>query len=106
MRNGVLIEEGMPIDILNKYGLDTLEETFLRLCSYQDKNNVYLLLIYLNLIIVHKIYIVNTQFLSSRVSCPYKAVTKSTTSFRIRFTLFNLHLRDTLNTINRVKSIL
>lgn len=42
MRNGVLIEEGTPKEILDKYGSDTLEEAFLALCRKQIKNKVFL----------------------------------------------------------------
>jgi len=38
MRNGVLLEEGAPKDIISKYGSDSLESVFLTLCSYQDTN--------------------------------------------------------------------
>lgn len=38
MRNGVLIEEGAPKDIISKHGADSLESAFLTLCSYQDTN--------------------------------------------------------------------
>jgi len=38
MRNGVLVEEGAPQDIISKYGADSLESAFLTLCSYQDTN--------------------------------------------------------------------
>lgn len=42
MRNGVLIEEANPMDILIKHGSETLEEAFLMLCCNQEKNNVLL----------------------------------------------------------------
>jgi len=35
MRNGLIIEEAPPQDILVKYGTDTLESAFLKLCSNQ-----------------------------------------------------------------------
>jgi len=35
MRNGLIIEEGPPQDILVKYGTDTLESAFLMLCCNQ-----------------------------------------------------------------------
>jgi len=35
MRNGLIIEEGPPQDILVKYGTDTLESAFLTLCCNQ-----------------------------------------------------------------------
>lgn len=38
MRNGVLVEEGAPEDIISKYGADSLETAFLTLCSNQDAN--------------------------------------------------------------------
>ncbi|XP_060879231.1 ABC transporter G family member 23-like isoform X2 [Metopolophium dirhodum] len=38
MRNGVLVEEGAPKDIISKYGADSLESAFLTLCSKQDAN--------------------------------------------------------------------
>jgi len=38
MRNGVLVEEGAPEDIISKYRADSLESAFLTLCSNQDTN--------------------------------------------------------------------
>jgi len=38
MRNGVLVEEGAPQDIISKYEADSLESAFLTICSYQDTN--------------------------------------------------------------------
>ncbi|XP_016664258.1 ABC transporter G family member 20 [Acyrthosiphon pisum] len=38
MRNGVLVEEGAPEDIISKYGADSLESAFLTICSNQDLN--------------------------------------------------------------------
>jgi len=38
MRNGVLVEEGSPQEIIFKYEADSLESAFLTLCSYQDSN--------------------------------------------------------------------
>lgn len=35
MRNGLIVEEGPPQDILVKYGTDTLESAFLMLCCNQ-----------------------------------------------------------------------
>jgi len=40
MRNGQLVEEGPPQDILMKYGTETLEATFLTLCCIQKSNKV------------------------------------------------------------------
>lgn len=40
MRNGVLVEEAAPQDIISKYGADSMESAFLTLCSYQDTNEV------------------------------------------------------------------
>jgi len=40
MRNGVLVEEGAPQDLISKYEADSLESAFLTLCSYQDTNEV------------------------------------------------------------------
>lgn len=40
MRNGVLIEEGSPQHILDKYETDTLESAFLTLCCKRDANAV------------------------------------------------------------------
>jgi len=40
MRNGVLVEEGTPQDLLIKYGTETLEATFLTLCSSPKSNKV------------------------------------------------------------------
>jgi len=37
MRNGLIIEEGPPQDILVKYGTDTLEAAFLTLCCNQGR---------------------------------------------------------------------
>lgn len=36
MRNGLLVEEGSPREILNKYSADTLEAAFLTLCCNQE----------------------------------------------------------------------
>lgn len=38
MRNGVLVEEGSPQEIIFKYEADSLESAFLTLCSHQDSN--------------------------------------------------------------------
>jgi len=38
MRNGVLVDEGSPQEIMFKYEADSLESAFLKLCSYQDSN--------------------------------------------------------------------
>lgn len=40
MRNGKLIEEGSPANIITKYCTNTLEEAFLTLCSRQQANQV------------------------------------------------------------------
>jgi len=40
MRNGVLVEEGSPQYILDKYKTDTLESAFLTLCCKRDENLV------------------------------------------------------------------
>lgn len=40
MRNGVLVEEGSPQDILIKYNKDSLESAFLTLCYNQDTEKV------------------------------------------------------------------
>lgn len=40
MRNGKLIEEGPPQQILAKYNTDTLEECFLIACCKQDTSIV------------------------------------------------------------------
>lgn len=39
MRNGILLEEGMPQEILTKHGTDTLETAFLILCCNQKEEN-------------------------------------------------------------------
>lgn len=44
MRNGILVEEGPPQQILAKYNTDTLEECFLIACCKQDTNNVHVLI--------------------------------------------------------------
>lgn len=41
MRNGKIIEEGSPRNILNKHGADTLEAVFLKLCCNQEDNQVF-----------------------------------------------------------------
>lgn len=41
MRNGILVEEGPPEQIRNKYNADTLEECFLLACCNQETNNVH-----------------------------------------------------------------
>jgi hypothetical protein len=41
MRNGVIIEEKSPQDILTKCNTDSLESAFLELCCNQDKNEVF-----------------------------------------------------------------
>lgn len=43
MRNGELVEEGTPQQILTKYNKETLEECFLTACFNQDTNNVHML---------------------------------------------------------------
>jgi len=40
MRNGILVEEGSPRDILTKYGADSLEASFLILCRAKKTNEV------------------------------------------------------------------
>lgn len=40
MRNGILVEEGAPQDIISKYEADSLESAFLTLCAYQDTNEL------------------------------------------------------------------
>lgn len=40
MRNGKLIEEGAPADILSKHNVDTLESAFLSLCYNREENQV------------------------------------------------------------------
>lgn len=40
MRNGKIIEEGSPQNILVKYGVDTLEVAFLKLCCNKEENQV------------------------------------------------------------------
>lgn len=40
MRNGELIEEGAPQQILIKYEADTLETAFLTLCCKRGENRV------------------------------------------------------------------
>lgn len=50
MRNGVLIEEGTPQDILTKYETDSLESAFLLLCYKQEHIMVWQF--YLNIILL------------------------------------------------------
>lgn len=40
MRNGVLVAEGSPQSVINKYETDSLEAAFLALCSGRDQNRV------------------------------------------------------------------
>ncbi|VVC43845.1 Hypothetical protein CINCED_3A004789 [Cinara cedri] len=40
MRNGVLLEEGPPVDILLKYNTGTLESAFLTICCKEEDNNM------------------------------------------------------------------
>lgn len=40
MRNGVLIEEGEPCNILTKYETDSLESAFLSVCCKQEEHKV------------------------------------------------------------------
>lgn len=42
MRNGILVEEGSPQQILTKYSTDSLENCFLKSCCNQDTNKVYI----------------------------------------------------------------
>lgn len=44
MRNGILVEEGNPRDILIKYNTESLESAFLTLCYDQDSNKVLVIL--------------------------------------------------------------
>lgn len=41
MRNGKLIEEGSPQNILCKYNTNSLESAFLRLCYNREINQVF-----------------------------------------------------------------
>jgi len=50
MRNGILVEEGAPQDIISKHEADSLESAFLTLCSYQDTNEVPKVYFYINII--------------------------------------------------------
>lgn len=40
MRKGMLVEEASPRDILVKYGTDSLESSFLKLCCSQETKQV------------------------------------------------------------------
>lgn len=40
MRNGILVEEDSPNDIIVKYNVESLETAFLKLCYDQDLNKV------------------------------------------------------------------
>lgn len=40
MRNGKIVEEGSPRDILHKYNTNTLESVFLKICYNQINNQV------------------------------------------------------------------
>lgn len=40
MRNGVLVAEGSPQSIIDKYEADSLEVAFLALCSGRDDKSV------------------------------------------------------------------
>lgn len=50
MRNGKLIEEGSPQEILSKYNVNTLETAFLTLCHSREINQVLYLTYKQNLI--------------------------------------------------------
>lgn len=41
MRNGILVEEGSPQEILTKYRTNSLENCFLIACCNQETNKVY-----------------------------------------------------------------
>lgn len=40
MRNGILVEEGTPQNILKKHKTESLESAFLTLCFEQESNKV------------------------------------------------------------------
>lgn len=42
MRNGKIVKEGSPQDILTDYNTETLESAFLIICCNQDTNEVLL----------------------------------------------------------------
>lgn len=47
MRNGSVIEEGSPQDILVKYESDSLDSAFVRLCYKQEQEVILLLIVLL-----------------------------------------------------------
>lgn len=65
MRNGILLEEGSPQYILTKYGEDSLETSFLKLCYAQQNNEVatywFSILISVSYLIIFK-YLLEIQF--------------------------------------------
>lgn len=44
MRNGMLVEENSPQQILTKYNTNSLEECFLTACCNQETNKVFYIL--------------------------------------------------------------
>lgn len=44
MRNGLLVEEGIPQVIIEKYNAESLEAAFLKLCIEQTQSDVWSLL--------------------------------------------------------------